>query len=284
MPEPYVELHPDDGVRYEITDATLVRISSHWGRAVVRARISTAQQRGSVFVPMHWSAQFAASGRIDAVVNPVTDPQSGQPELKHTPVSIQPYRPLWHGFILSARALTFDARVSYRVTIRAGTCWRYEIAGDAQPADWAVWVKNLSALADAEWIEYTDSATRHYRSAAIRNGRLQFCLFAGPGHELPARTWLAQLFEEQPLPDKTRLRLLSGRPGAEQPDHGPIICSCFQVGLNTLREAIGQQQLLSAEAIGTALKAGTNCGSCLPELRSLIAQDRSLYQLSQHIA
>ena len=60
-----------------------------------------------------------ASGRIDAVVNPVTDPLSGQPEAKHTPVNIEPYRPRWHGFILSARALASAAsRLHRRVSLR----------------------------------------------------------------------------------------------------------------------------------------------------------------------
>ncbi len=69
-----------------------------------------------------------------------------------------------------------------------------------------------------------------------------------------------------------RASLLAGRPGGGQRDGGRIVCACFGVGLNTLTAAIREQGLTTPEAIGATLKAGTNCGSCVPELRQLIAQ------------
>ena len=53
---------------------------------------------------------------------------------------------------------------------------------------------------------------------------------------------------------------------------GPIVCSCFSVGRSTLLRAIRTQTLVSAEQIGKALRAGTNCGSCVPELKALLAE------------
>ena len=49
------------------------------------------------------------------------------------------------------------------------------------------------------------------------------------------------------------------------------MCACFQVGLNTIAQAIDAQGLDSPQAIGAALGAGTNCGSCVPELRQILA-------------
>ena len=49
----------------------------------------------------------------------------------------------------------------------------------------------------------------------------------------------------------------------------PVVCACFGVGLGAIRDAMLDQTTPSAEAIGRALRAGTRCGSCLPELRSL---------------
>jgi assimilatory nitrate reductase catalytic subunit len=49
-----------------------------------------------------------------------------------------------------------------------------------------------------------------------------------------------------------------------------VICACFGVGLNVIRRAIVSEALTSAEEIGKALRAGTNCGSCLPELRKIV--------------
>jgi assimilatory nitrate reductase catalytic subunit len=59
----------------------------------------------------------------------------------------------------------------------------------------------------------------------------------------------------------------SGPDGVD--DAAPVICACFGVGLN-IRRAIVSGALSGAEEIGKALRAGTNCGSCLPELRKII--------------
>ena len=57
-------------------------------------------------------------------------------------------------------------------------------------------------------------------------------------------------------------------PGA---DPGPLVCACFGVGLARIREAVLTEAATSPEAIGQLLRAGTNCGSCVPELKRIIA-------------
>jgi len=52
---------------------------------------------------------------------------------------------------------------------------------------------------------------------------------------------------------------------------GPIVCACFGVGRNTICDTIAGGARSAAD-IGAKLKAGTNCGSCIPELKRLIAQ------------
>ena len=50
-----------------------------------------------------------------------------------------------------------------------------------------------------------------------------------------------------------------------------MVCSCFGVGRNTLCKAIAEDQLKTPQEVGRKLKAGTNCGSCLPEIKALIS-------------
>ncbi|MGK3862479.1 (2Fe-2S)-binding protein, partial [Enterococcus faecium] len=52
---------------------------------------------------------------------------------------------------------------------------------------------------------------------------------------------------------------------------GPIVCACFGVGRNTICDSIAAGARTAAD-IGSELKAGTNCGSCIPEMKRLIAQ------------
>ena len=63
--------------------------------------------------------------------------------------------------------------------------------------------------------------------------------------------------------------LLLGRPSQATPDTGRIVCACFSVGENTLKRAIANG-MDSVETLGINLQAGTNCGSCIPELKKLL--------------
>ena len=272
IPEPYVEIHPVDALACGVSENGLARVHSRWGEMIVRVRTNPGQQPGSVFVPMHWGTPLAPRGRVNAAVNPAVDPLSGQPESKHTPVRVQAYRPRWHGFLLSRDAIDPPA-VEYRVSVRDRECWRYELAGEEPVEDWPSRARGLLGDEPAwEWLEFADLGTGRYRGAVLMDGRLRACLFVAPGPELPLRGWLAGLFAAQELDLAERASLLAGRPGQGQRDNGRIVCACFGVGLNTLTAAIRDQRLMTPEAIGAALQAGTNCGSCVPELRQLIVQ------------
>ncbi len=49
-----------------------------------------------------------------------------------------------------------------------------------------------------------------------------------------------------------------------------MICACFGVGLTAIQTLIASGAAISVEAVGRHLKAGTNCGSCQPEIKKLI--------------
>jgi assimilatory nitrate reductase catalytic subunit len=65
------------------------------------------------------------------------------------------------------------------------------------------------------------------------------------------------------------MAILAGQPADAGPDLGPVICSCFQVRQKTI-EGVVEEGADSVEAIGKGCQAGTNCGSCIPELRGLL--------------
>jgi len=273
LSEPFAEIHPEDTARYGVENGALARLQSRWGEALARVKVSADQRAGSVFMPMHWGDRFARHALVNALVNPEVDPVSGEPESKHTPVRITAYRPAWHGFLISREAHELD-EATWRVCVRGNGYWLYELAGEKTPDDWSAWSRQLidEARETDEWLEFADLAHRRYRSALLREGRLAACLFVGSGHELPSREWLLGLFDLQPLPTSARASLLAGRPASSEDDRGRIVCACFGVGLKTLQQAIGSQKLDTPERIGASLKAGTNCGSCIPELKALIKE------------
>ena len=148
----------------------------------------------------------------------------------------------------------------------------YELAGDEAPHDWSASARLLlcSKAKDIGWVEYFDKAAQRYRAARLQGEQLESCIFIGPDFNLPERDWLTSLFEKDALSTLERQSLLSGKPPNQQEDAGRIICACYQVGIKTIQHAIAHDGLDTVEAIGEALKAGTNCGSCVPELHKLL--------------
>ncbi|MET0068134.1 MAG: molybdopterin-dependent oxidoreductase [Candidatus Thiodiazotropha sp.] len=271
--EPFAEIHPEDAQRYALEEGELVKVSSRWGEVVVRARVSDRQRPGAIFVPMHWNDQFASNAAVDRLVNPVLDPISGQPEFKHTPVTIQAYRPAWQGFLLTRERVMLE-QAGYWAKAKRDGLWHYELAGESTADDWSAVARGLlgSASDVTQWAEMMDPGGGQYRGVSVLDGQLQSCLFIGPDHQLPKRDWLVQLFSKSQLTRQERLRLLAGAPGSAAEDAGKTVCACFGVGENTLIQAIREQGLTTPEAIGATLKAGTNCGSCLSEIKHLIHQ------------
>jgi assimilatory nitrate reductase catalytic subunit len=271
-PEPFVEAHPDDAERYGLVANSLAIIESRWGAMIARVQITDSQLPGSLFVPMHWTEQYAGRGRMGALVNPVVDPVSNQPESKHTPVRIKAYQPAWQGFMLSRRELTLTAP-DYWVKVKGEQYYRYELAGMTLPENWQDWAKNNLCDSDngtPQWQEYQDSGRGNYRAARIVNNQLESVVFIAAESALPERNWLTGLFVKTDLEKAERMALLTGRPPLGVADVGTIVCACFNVGEKTIQTAIREQGLKTHQDVGRCLKAGTNCGSCVPEIKALL--------------
>ncbi len=271
--EPFVTLHPNDALQIGVVEGSLARVKSQWGEIIVRAHVSAEQRKGDVFAPMHWNDQYASKSYVDALVNPAVDPISGQPEFKHTPVRVEPYQANWYGFLLTRRRLPLEA-ASYWSCSKGDQLWRYEIAGEATPDNWTDTARGLlcQAADKVEWIEYHDRGVNRYRAARMENDQLESCIFIGPDYALPERDWLVSLFTERELQEQDRRSILTGKSASGQHDAGRTVCACFGVGKNILINKIRQHGLATAEAVGEMLQAGTNCGSCVPEIKGLIAE------------
>ena len=100
------------------------------------------------------------------------------------------------------------------------------------------------------------------------------CLFLGKAGTIPQWDSIKTIFEGEALSEPERRAMLSGKSTKGIADPGPLVCACFGVGLNVIRAALASGRAASVEQIGVALRAGTNCGSFLPELKRIVADDR----------
>ncbi len=264
LAEPFIEIHPDDAAGLNITPASLVQVKNPTGTAILRALITDRIRKGDVFAPMHWTGETAPCARIDAVVPSVTDPVSGQPESKSAVVAVNRFNAAWYGFAVSRAPMQLNS--DYWAMARTNTGYRAELAGLQSPDNWEQAALDLFGLsADTVTVQVINDAARNlHRIAFHQNGELVAALFVGPQPVAVMRDYLAT------LPGQDAPMVLSGRSGNDVPDAGPILCSCFSVGVNTILTAIETDGLTSVEQIGDALQAGTNCGSCRPEIATLL--------------
>jgi assimilatory nitrate reductase catalytic subunit len=272
--EPFAEIHPDDASRLGIHRATLVRLENRHGSALVRALITDRQQRGAVFVPMHWTDQFSSTGRVDALVTAKADPQSGQPALKMSQVGVEPAGACFYGFAIS-RLRPRLAHADYWAIAQAEGGYRTELAWLTPPADWDQWVRAAFGVGPAATLlSVHDARSGRHNFALFEGGQVIFAAFISPEPVLVSRQWAASLLAQPPQNAARRSEVLAGRPNADMPDSGAIICACFSVGINSIIDAVTKNGCHTVEAIGAALKAGTNCGSCRAEIRGIITANR----------
>jgi len=272
--EPFVDIHPADAAAQGIAEASLVTVRSGFGAAIVRCRTTDRQSRGSIFVPMHWSDEFSGSGRIDAVVAPAVDPVSGQPGLKATEVSIAPFPAAWFGFAVT-QSRPDPQGLDYFALARAEAGWRMELAGLAPLADPSALATALLKAPDrAQMLAFHDTTTGAHRFAAFDGEALIGALWIARDPVAVSRVWAAGQLGDAHNAVRDRFRLLAGRGGADRPDPGAIVCSCFSVGVNEIATAVTTGRAITVEAVGAALKAGTNCGSCRSEIKGIIDDAR----------
>ena len=268
--EPFVEIHPADAAAIGVASADLAEIESAHGRAILRVVVTERQRRGSLFAPVHWTDQHASLARVDALIGAAADPVSGQPELKGAPVAARRFDAAWHAFATSTRPIAVEEADYFAAAVTRGG-WRADLAGVEAPADWTLFAQRMLTLGDdADLIAYHDAAAGRRRFVAFHDGVFAGALFAAPGPVAVARSWIVERLG-QPVPPSERLRLLTGRAGAETRDRGPTVCACFDVGRNEILEAAADLgEAAAVAAIEARLKAGSNCGSCRGEIAKLI--------------
>jgi assimilatory nitrate reductase catalytic subunit len=284
-PEPFLDMHPDDAADARIANGGFARIESRHGAAIMRVRTTDAQRRGDVFAAMHWSRVNTSAGPADGLVGAALDPVSGQPEFKATAVTVRRQAMAWHGLLLRRDYAQLDAPDYWcRIAIDGG--FAYTLAGVAPLAAdhespgagrilaW-LGMRGLGAAETSDLAVYADPARGVFRYARFAGGRLNACLLiARDPASLPDRASAVTMFGETP-PEHNRARVLAGVSLAGVASPGPTVCACFAVGRNTIADAIQTGGFTAVGEISAALRAGTNCGSCLPELAVILRETKA---------
>lgn len=271
--EPFIEIHPNDARTFAIQQHGLVEVSSDFGQCRAKAVISEGQQPGSLFMPIHWSNCNSSLARVSNLMSQRRDPLSGQPESKQVPVSISSLSSAWHGIIFSRQPLNLQSvsGIHYFCEIPFEGGYRYEISGDAVIENW-LQALTLESLPQSSRVEMRSCQKALYRAAQfdeVQPEQLNLVIMTDTLRPAISHRWIESLFRDSVSPAE-RMAVLAGLPAEPQLDCGSIVCSCFQVGEKTIQAAISAGAS-DYDALASELKCGTNCGSCIPEVKSLLS-------------
>jgi assimilatory nitrate reductase catalytic subunit len=260
LPEPFVEVHPRDAAAFGLTDGEFAHVATAHGNCVVKVVVTDAQRPGSIFVPIHWNGETASCARVGDLVAGHTDPHSGQPEAKATAAAIAPATYPLRG-VLHAR---------HAVDLPPGTWWarsakpdgvEYRFATWKGPMQWHDFADRLRD-GDAVLADRIDMVRRIYQAATFVDGAIETRLYVGPdGAPMHWQPLAPPMQAGTPIrTDATDLFLQTGT----------VVCACFGVTESMVRDAVASGAVKSVGEIGEVLQAGTNCGSCRPELKKLL--------------
>ena len=299
VPEPSVEMHAGDLTRLHLAEGDLVHVTSRRGTLVLPVRSSEQVAASQAFIAMHWGEEFVSgsSGNgaplhgVNALTTPAFCPRSKQPELKHCAVKVLKAELPWR--LLAMAWLPADKAVAAREQLkplmsafayascvpfgreRSGVLFR-AAAYEAAPDEMVARIEGVLGLAGAQVLRYADKRRGQRRSMRLDpvrdTTRLEGFLLAG---DVSAEEWIKPLLQDElPAQDYGRLLLV---PGARAPvavhSRGRQVCTCFNVAepqiVAALEKCEGspEQQLVQLQS---SLRCGTNCGSCIPELKRLV--------------
>lgn len=265
--EPFCQFHPDDGP--DVPPGSLVRVSSSHGWLLLRAQPDSFQPRGSLFVPMHWNSQFSQQARVDALIEAHTDPLSGQPESKQMPVRIRRWRTAWQGEAFLRGDRIAEPATLYWSRITQPGVTHYTLADSAIPEDWMAWLDKQ--FGTRRWLcQFARLGNDGFNLLAWSAGNLQLAFYAHRQRPSPDRQAVIAAFAHPATNAQERLALLAGQAYGGKAPMGAKICSCFAVGEIAIIDAV-HQGCHSVNQLGVQLKCGTNCGSCIRELKKIIA-------------
>jgi assimilatory nitrate reductase catalytic subunit len=296
-PEPMLTMNASDIARRGLTAGEVVRVASRRGELLIRLAASGDIRSGQCYVPMHWGKlSLAASGShgINTLTVPAFDPVSKQPELKHTAVRVERAAPPWSLVAFAyveggrdpvavadelreiARELSGDARDMFASTTLIGSEHPgvvLRLAAEKAPERTTLeQIDRVLGLVGRATLAYDDPRRNLSRRVRVDDDRLAGVRLAG---DLAAEAWMRDFFLSGASVAELRQRLLAGSAQAPQgfKPRGKVVCNCFNVAESEIAEFCAGVPGDAAGKLGAlqaAKRCGTNCGSCLPELRTLV--------------
>jgi assimilatory nitrate reductase catalytic subunit len=240
-----------------------------------------------VFVPMHWGSQFMHGAGVNALTAGDFDPHSKQPELKHTAVQAEK-ADLPHTLVamrrfaaeatpsasqLAERLQPLLAKFDYASLNLVGrehavVVFRAHCAAPPDAAAMGELDRLLALDAPASTMHYRDLRRGVFKSARVEGDAVVAVRLAG---ETAGEEWLKNMMVQGASVEALRPWILAplSAPPRGTLNRGHIVCNCLDVSETEIRRELTPGVTLAG--LQARLRCGTECGSCLPELKRMHA-------------
>ncbi|HWU83256.1 MAG TPA: molybdopterin-dependent oxidoreductase [Methylophilaceae bacterium] len=278
--EPLIAMNAQDMQRRGIQPGDLVKVSNKRGSLVLRAQASDEMLPAQTFIPMHWGSQFMQGLGVNALMPGAFDPTSKQPELKHAAVKIEKLDLPWQMTVMRTcgdlrQLQQLRAMMPYFTYASCGLFGRapgimiLRAAHTEQPdADLIAQLDTLLGMTDdIPMLHYQDAKRGISKRIMVEGDQVTGVRLMG---EVLATAWLKEVMTQGSFTDTLRRWALAplSAPPAGQQSRGKVICNCLDVAENEIIDTI--QAGADFVTLQNKLKCGTQCGSCVPELKRLV--------------
>ena len=285
-PEPVLSMHAEDMARRGVRTGDRVRVASRRGAISIGVEASNDLRPGQVFLPMHWGGAFVGGLGINALTTQAVDPVSRQPEYKHAAVRIEKLELAWSVVAMRAgnpgemlprlRSLLGEfSSANCGLAGRERSVVVFRAVCSAAPRDQVI-ARLDAALGlddDGATMSYCDARRGISKRILLDGKRVVGARLCG---ENAAHRWLQELVASHA--DASSLRAWMLAPLATPPlgvaVRGRIVCSCLDVAADDIAAEIAAGADLAA--LQWRLRCGTQCGSCVPELKRMLSATKAV--------
>ena len=291
-----------------IADGDLVEISNARGKIILPAVRSDSLQAGHVFIPMHWGQEFTGGHHVNqdqsvtahlgvnALTTSAFDAISKQPELKLAHVRINKLHLVWRflgvAWINESELLQVQQNLrQFYTDFSFASCTLFGRGEQAGIVFRGAHTESIAAHRLQELIlslqidthdslRYEDKARSASRLIRLQQNEAKRTMrgYALTG-DISAESWLNPLLQQQTHVTRSAELLQRYAPTAQTTSvPSNIVCSCLNVSRQQIESELSDTAQLQAQLpmmekfklLQNKLRCGTNCGSCVPEVKQLI--------------
>ncbi|HHX8565027.1 molybdopterin-dependent oxidoreductase [Vibrio sp. RM-44-3] len=258
--EPTVYMNTLSATQNRLKAGQLTKLFQPTSNTSIYAKVAIDEGLGfqELFMSMHWAGRYGGESSVNAIVNSAKDPISGQPAFKSSYVEVQDAAVKTYGMFIGTQ---FDSGKFLYSPFQAESnlgIWRF--AHDKRPKK--------------------QSFCRTEKSRRITIDIAQGWLAVD--YDLVGDVRIIRsvlVVSSEPIQtDYTNFTGLIGKPMelsqlltiTQSQSSAKLVCSCFRVTDKQIHDAMGKQDCTSLTQLQNKLKCGTNCGSCVSQIKQMV--------------